>query len=180
MSLQQLYHNLLSINSDKKTGKIYVYVRENRSRRTGVILVGSGEIIGINYFQRTGGSAFAYLLSLGVEEVVFMPRSDVENYNKEADAPPMLIVLKILKDKLLALGVLKQTDLRQEVRQEVELLLKKIYGPGIVKEINKIDDAFPFSQNPSQFLDQCKGKALLMLNKDQVEVMFEPLYKKIS
>ena len=74
---------------------------------------------------------------------------------------------------------LLRRELRQELRQEVEILLKKIYGPGIVNEIEKIAKSYSSDQNPNEFLNQCKAKAMLMLSKDQVEKMFEPLYKKI-
>ncbi|MFZ1643769.1 MAG: hypothetical protein WAV07_20525 [Candidatus Contendobacter sp.] len=69
MSLQQLYDTLLSINNDKKTGKLYIYVREKSSKRSGTILVGRGEIFGISYFEKTGRAAFENLLSIGIEEV---------------------------------------------------------------------------------------------------------------
>lgn len=187
MSSQNLYHTLSSINTDRKTGRLYIYVRENGSKRAGMMQVGLGEILSVNYSQKTGEAAFEKLLSLGVEDVVFMPRSDVSGNEREPNAPSIINALMDLK-KLLSDAAVENTDirhellrreLRQELRQEVEILLKKIYGPGIVNEIEKIAKSYSSDQNPNEFLNQCKAKAMLMLSKDQVEKMFEPLYKKI-
>ncbi|QQS53259.1 MAG: hypothetical protein IPM89_10095 [Candidatus Competibacteraceae bacterium] len=177
MFLQQFYNTLLSVNRERKSGKIYIYVREGSSKRSGTILVGQGEILGINYSQETNEAALEKMLSLGVEEVVFMPHSDVDSSDKESDAPSILSVLKNIR--LLSDGITNAVD-PHEIRQEVEVLLKKIYGPGIVKEIDKIAESYPIDQNPGNFLDQCKEKALLMLSKDQVEIMFRSLYEKIN
>ncbi len=187
MSLQDLYHTLSSIRTDRKTGRIYVYARENGSRRAGMMQVGLGEILDISYSQRTGVAALEKLLSIAIEEVIFMPRSDVGGSAKEPNTPSITDVLIDL-EKLLSGNVVENTDfqhellrqeLRYELQKEVEALLKKIYGPGIVKEIEKIAESHSPYQNPNEFLNQCKAKAMLMLSKDQVEKMFQPLYKKI-
>lgn len=177
MFLQQLYNVLLSANREKKSGRIYVYVRENSSKRSGTISIGQGEILSINYFKETNKAALDKILSLQVEEVIFMQRSDLDSSNRESDAPSILSVLENLK--LLSDDIVNTVDPR-EIRQEVEALLKKIYGPGIAREINKIAESYPIDQNPGKFLDHCKAKAMLMLSKDQVETMFKPLYAKIN
>ncbi|MDG4551688.1 MAG: hypothetical protein P9F19_13965 [Candidatus Contendobacter sp.] len=179
MSLQNLYHTLSSIKTDRKTGKVYVYARENGSRRVGMMQVGLGEILGVNYSQKTGAAALERLLSLAIEEVVFMPRSDVDGGDGKSDALSISDVLIDLQRKLFSDDVFAKTlNLGHELRQEVEVLLKKIYGPSIVSEINKIAKSHPPDQNPNEFLNQCKAKAMLMLSKDQVEKIFRPLYEK--
>lgn len=179
MSLQQLYHTLSAVISDRKTGKIYIYVRENGSKRFGTVYVGLGEILSVIYSQETGASAFERLLSLGVHEVIFMPRSDVENTPREPDAPFISNVLADIKKALHDESIDDNMKIRHELRQDVEVLLKKIYGPGITQEINKIAELCPPAHNPVGFLDQCRAKAMLMLNRDQVEAIFKPLYAKI-
>lgn len=179
MSLQQLYHVLLSVSRDGKPGKVYIYVREDGSKRNGTILVSKRETLSINYLQKTGEAALEKMLSLGIEEAIFMPRSDVESKSRESDTPSLSSILKNLNEKLLSSGIVNTVN-SHEVRQEVEVLLKKIYGPGIVREINKIAESYPIDQDLGGFLDQCKAKAMLMLSKDQVEAMFRPLYAKIS
>lgn len=69
MSFQLFYDTLFSVKTDKKTGKIYLYVRESGSRHTGEILVDRGEILGINYSQKKGKIALGKLLSLEVGNV---------------------------------------------------------------------------------------------------------------
>ncbi len=176
MSFQQLYDVLLSVNADKNSGKVYVYIKENSSRHTGIILVGNGEVLGISYSQKTGKDALNEMLSLNIENSIFMPRSDLERNDRKSDTPTVLDVLQALQDKLLPGSSSKKASLRQEVEE----FLKKIYGPGIIKEIDRIASAYPPDQNPHGFLDQCKLKAMLMLNKDKVEKIFNPLYEKIK
>jgi hypothetical protein len=193
VSLQQLYQTLSSINTDGKTGKIYIYVRENGSKRVGMVQIATGAILSVSYSGKTGEAAIEKLLSLGIEEVIFMPRSDMDGNHREADAPSISNLLTKLHRQLIAGDAIENIDLRrelfqqelrqefgQQLRQEVESLLKKIYGPGIVNEMNKIAKSHPPDQNPGEFLNQCKAKAMLMLSQDQVEKMFGPLYKKIT
>ena len=42
MLLQQFYDVLLSVNKEKKSGKVYVYVKDVFSKRNGIILVDQG------------------------------------------------------------------------------------------------------------------------------------------
>ncbi|MDS4029261.1 MAG: hypothetical protein RKO66_04210 [Candidatus Contendobacter sp.] len=187
MSLKNLYHTLLSVSTDKKTGRVYVYVRENGAKRTGTIEVHAGDILSVNYSKKTGATALEKFLSLMVEEIIFMPRSDVGGNAKEPNTPSIADVLIDL-ERLLSGNVIENNDFRQELirqelryelQKEVEALLRKIYGPGIANEIEKIAKSHSPHQNPNEFLNQCKAKAMLMLSKDQVEKMFESLYKKI-
>lgn len=69
MSFQLFYDTLFSVKTDKKTGKIYLYVRESGSRHTGEILVDRGEILSVNYSQKKGKIALGKLLSLEVGNV---------------------------------------------------------------------------------------------------------------
>ncbi|MFO1424592.1 MAG: hypothetical protein U1F70_13280 [Candidatus Competibacteraceae bacterium] len=187
VSLKNFYHTLLSVSTDKKTGRVYVYARENGAKRAGTIEVHAGDILSVNYSQKTGATALEKLLSIAVEEIIFMPRSGVSGNAKEPNTPSIADVLSDL-EKLLSGGVIENTnfqhellrqELRYELQKEVEALLRKIYGPGIISEIEKIAKSHSPHQNPNEFLNQCKTKAMLMLSKEQVEKMFEPLYKKI-
>ncbi|MDG4597769.1 MAG: hypothetical protein P9F75_19135 [Candidatus Contendobacter sp.] len=187
VSLKNLHRTLLSVNTDKKTGRVYIYARENGAKRSGTIEVHAGDILSVNYSQKTGAAALEKFLSLVVEEVIFMPRSDVSGNAKEPNTPSIADVLIDL-ERLLSGNVIENNDfqhelirqgLRYQLQKEVEELLRKIYGPGIISEIEKIAKSHSPHQSPNEFLNQCKTKAMLMLSKDQVEKMFEPLYKKI-
>jgi hypothetical protein len=97
------------------------------------------------------------------------------------DAPAILTVLWNLKNKLTSSGIGVGGGLRTaDIRKEVEEILKKIYGPGIIKEIDRIANTYLIEQNPEGFVEQCKLKAQLMLSKDQVEKLFKPLYEKLK
>ncbi|MGB4948161.1 MAG: hypothetical protein WBQ05_13340 [Candidatus Competibacter denitrificans] len=180
MSAQQLFDVLLSIKTDEKSGKLYIYVKESNTRHIGTIIVGNGEISSITFLRKTGGLALEEILSLNVEGVVFLPQSGVAANEKSPDAPAIHTVLWNLKNKLTSSGIgvggLKTAD----IRKEVEEILKKIYGPGIIKEIDRIANTYLIEQNPEGFLEQCKLKAQLMLSKDQVEKLFKPLYEKLK
>ena len=177
MLLQQFYDVLLSVNKEKKSGKVYVYVKDVFSKRNGIILVDQGEISSISYSNSTSMFALEKMLSLEVKEIIFMPFPSGDS-NKDPDAPSILSVLDILKSfsNIAAPNAIDP----HEIRKGAEALLKIIYGPGITKEIDKIAKAYPIEQDPGKFLDQCKTKAMLMLSKDQVETLFRPLYAKIS
>lgn len=176
MSVQQLYDVLFSIKTDEKSGKIYVYVKENNTRRTGIISVIGGEIVSISYSRKVARAALEEMLSLPVENVILLPSSGVESADKDPDMPTSLNVLSALQNRLLDGGVVKVASLRQQV----EDILKKIYGPGIVKELDRIAGSYSPEKNPRGFLDQCKLKAMLMMSKEQVEKLFGPLYKQIN
>lgn len=179
MSAQQLFDVLLSIKTDEKSGKLYIYVKESNTRHIGTIIVGNGEISSITFLRKTGGLALEEILSLNIESTVFVPQSGVTANEKSPDAPAILTVLWNLKNKLTSSGI--GSGLRTaDFRKEVEEILKKIYGPGIIKEIDRIANTYLIEQNPEGFLEQCKLKAQLMLSKDQVEKLFKPLYEKLK
>lgn len=175
MSFQQLYDVLLSATTAKMSGKAHVYVKDHGLKRIATILINEGEIWSIVYLQKKGKDALNEILSLSVENVLFIPQSHIEENQKESNAPNILNVLLSIENQLASEDLVKKIDLRKEVEE----LLKKIYGPGIVKEIDKIASLYPPRQKPSAFVDQCKLKAMLMLSKDQVEKLFKPIYEKI-
>ncbi|MBE2295288.1 MAG: hypothetical protein IAF00_10060 [Phycisphaerales bacterium] len=123
MFLQQLYDVLLSVNKGKKTGKIYIYVKDGLSKRNGIILVDQGEILSISYSNSTSMFALEKMLSLEVKEVIFMPLSGGDS-NKDPDAPSILSILDILKS-FSNTAVPNAIDPR-EMQEEVEALLKII------------------------------------------------------
>lgn len=176
MSIQQLYDVLLAVKSDETSGKVYVYVKDQSARRTGTVTVDKGEILSIDFSQKTGEIALAELLSSNLANVIFIPGPTTTTNRKALDAPSILNVLSNLQSRLVAGGFSKVSDLRKEVEE----ILKKIYGSGIVNEIDRISSAYPPQQNPKGFLDQCKLKAMLMLSKDQVEKLFNPLYGRLK
>jgi hypothetical protein len=181
MSAQQLFDVLLSIKTDEKSGKLYIYVKESNTRHIGTIIVGNGEISSIAFLRKTGGLALEEILSLNIESIVFVPQSGVTAHEKSPDAPAILTVLWNLKNKLTSSGIGVGGGLRTaDIRKEVEEILKKIYGPGIIKEIDRIANTYLIEQNPEGFVEQCKLKAQLMLSKDQVEKLFKPLYEKLK
>lgn len=179
MSIQQLHDVLLSAYSNRESGKTYIYVRDQGFRRVGLILISRGEISAISYSEKTSMEALETLLSLGIESVIFMPRSDVENNSREADLPPTLKILLQLQARFYLIAKTVVNLNNDHLRQEVEIILTKIYGPAISKEIDKIAKTHPLDVNPRGFLDQCKSKVMLMLSKSQVETLFKPLYDKI-
>lgn len=177
MSAQQLFDVLLSIKTDEKSGKVYVYVKENNARHIGTIIVGNGEISTITFLHKTGGLALEDILSLNIENIIFVSHPGVKDNEKSPDAPAIMSVLWNLKNKLISAGDPIRTA---DIRKDVEEILKKIYGPGIIKEIDRIASIYLIDQNPEGFLEQCKLKAQLMLSKDQVEKLFKPLYEKLK
>jgi hypothetical protein len=176
MSFQQLYDVLLAANMAKMSGKAHVYVKDGGAQRTATLSINNGEIWSIVYSQKNGKDALNELLSLAVENVLFMPQANIGESQGDTNVPDILSVLLDIEAKLAPDTLTKKFDLRKDVEE----LLKKIYGPGITKEIDKIANIYPPRQKPLAFLEQCKSKAMLMLSKDQVEKAFKAIYEKIQ
>lgn len=176
MSFQQLYDVLLAATTAKTSGKTHIYVKDQGLKRIATILINNGEIWSIVYLQKKGKDALNEILSLSIENVLFIPQPPVEETQKDLNIPNTLNVLLGIENRINPEGLAKKFD----VRKEVEEILKKIYGPGIVKEIDKIASLYPPRQRPLAFIEQCKLKAMLMLSKDQVEKLFKPIHEKIQ
>ena len=190
MSVQQLADSLSAIKTDQKSGKIYVYAKINKVRQVATLVVANGELIRITCSGKTGQSALAEILIMNIENIVFISQLAVDYHAtapETSDTPRIAAVLEQLKNPSNPLIHRDESNRETsknvnilELRKEVEEVLKKVCGAGIVKEIDRMASLYSVEKNPEVFLEQCKLKAQLMLSASQVEKLFKPLYNKIK
>lgn len=198
MSFQEFYEALTAAKAEKKSGKMYINVTENSTKKIANLLLREGEVLSFSYPPLSGIVALEKILSLWIDKIIFIPSTPDLTAKSDLDTPSIASILDLIKTHLfyahrqayeepksqrsirpieaLAISQTNAIDLHKAVEQ----ILKDIYGPRISRQLDKIAQTHPPKLNPHGFLEECEKKARLLLSEQKVHELFEPLYRQIK
>ena len=197
MSFQEFHKILSSVKDEKKSGKMYVSMVEGSVRKIANLLLNEGELLRISYSQLEGVDALQKMLCLWVDNVVFIPSSP-DSAAQWVEGTPHIETVLELTQKLLFPGETDPNSSKPDslnhyantfidtkldkvqLRGMVELVMKEIYGAGFKNQLEAIAHSYSPEYNPSDFLEECKRKASLLISKKKVDRLFSPIYEKIK
>lgn len=188
-NLQELRDMILSLKNNGKSGKIYFYRKANGQLRSGIITISEGRVCNINHLKQNSLAALAELRSLEFTSLMMVPYEKMDVGTDGAESLDITIALQLLEtdnqQEMAAWGVKTPVPAKLDrsvanhFQQEARSLLEKFYGSGATIKVDEIAIYYPPHEKPREFLDKCKGLAVLMLGADKAEKQFKSLYAKI-
>ena len=172
MSKQNLYDTLLSISTEKKTGRLIIFGTERSSTTFATLELKDGELVRASYRKHSGNDAVSAVLALNITDMTFtkLPVTG----SGHPDIPTVAACLQQLQAKQQTRQILS-SDLQEEVLS----LFKKLYGASATSKVNAIAEKISPSERPVEFLDKCKSFVVLMSGKKKAEQIFPQLYEKV-
>ena len=174
MSQEELYHTLLSLSTDRKTGRLVISGTSGASTNFGTFELKDGELVRATYLSHTGEDAVAAMLAADISEMRFM--SAAVNSSEHPGISSVATCLQRLQSAQTEQQATQ--ELGDDFKKEVITIMEKFYGAGAEKKVNVLAEEIPPRERPVEFLDKCKEYVEQMCGKKLADQMFARLYEK--
>lgn len=178
-ALSKLHDILNGIHEKQGSGRIYLNY-ENDGKKCSVVLTAKdGELMRARYSSGKSFDSLDEMLSLPVEQVVFMDSRGGGHILRKDDWIPEMPELLDRLDESLGIEISRKVEeYDEQMEEEVSAMMMKLFGPSIVPKLESIKEKYPPQFHAKSFLDKCRELLGIMLGDGKAKQMMEPLYTR--
>ena len=173
MLQEKLYHTLVSLSTDKKTGRLVNSGTSGAATNFGTFELKDGALVRATYLNPLGEDAVSAMLAVPISALRFMSAS--VSSSPHPGTPSIATCLQRLQTEQKATQEATQV-LGIDLQSGVISIFEKFYGTGATSKVKALAEEIPPLERPQEFLDKCKSSVEQMCGKKIADQMFAQLY----